>query len=255
MPKPDAQTVVARCRELAAISEMPGGTLRTFLSPTMKRCYDTVTAWMKAAGLRVRVDAAGNLRGVRAGIEPGKRVFMMGSHLDTVRDAGAFDGILGVNMAIAITEGNLGRALPFDIEVIGFSDEEGMRFGVPFIGSRALAGLLDEPTLKTVDDTGISIAQAIRNFGLDPGKLGEDATKTSPLGFLEFHIEQGPVLEDAGEPIGIVEAIAGQNHASVQFVGGPITPAPRPCICATTHLPRPRLGSPRWSNTRATFPA
>jgi allantoate deiminase len=218
MPKPDSQTLIARCRELAAVSEMPHGTCRTFLSSAMKCCYDVVAEWMKSAGLSVRVDAAGNIRGVRAGIEPGKRTFVMGSHLDTVRDAGAFDGILGVVMAIAVAEDCQGSSLPFDIEVIGFSEEEGVRFGMPFIGSRALVGLLDEKTLQRSDSAGITIAQAIRDFGLDPAHLSNAAVR-NPFGFLEFHIEQGPVLEDAGEAVGIVESIAGQNHATVRFIG------------------------------------
>ncbi len=174
---------------------------------------------MESAGMTVRVDAAGNLRGTLAGAEPGKRVFLMGSHLDTVRDAGAFDGILGVVMAIAIAGSYHPDELPFDIEVIGFSEEEGVRFGMPFIGSKALAGLLDEEMLTRADADGITVAQAIRNFGLDPETIAEAALKTEPLGFLEFHIEQGPVLEAEGERVGVVEAIAGQSRASVRFKG------------------------------------
>jgi len=169
--------------------------------------------------MAVSVDAAGNLRGTLAGADPGKRVFVMGSHLDTVRDAGAFDGILGVVLAIAIAGNYPLNRLPFDLEVIGFSEEEGVRFGVPFIGSRAVVGLLDEPTLNRTDAAGISMAQAIRDFGLDPSRLPDAAFRTTPLGFLEIHIEQGPVLDNAAEPVAIVEAIAGQTRASVKFIG------------------------------------
>ncbi len=167
----------------------------------------------------VSVDAAGNLRGTLAGADPGKRVFVVGSHLDTVSDAGAFDGILGVTMAIAIAGNYSPNCLPFDLEVIGFSEEEGVRFGVPFLGSRAIVGQLDEATLNRTDKAGISIAQAIRDFGLDPSRLPDATFRTTPLGFLEFHIEQGPVLASAGEPVGIVEAIAGQSRGSVKFIG------------------------------------
>jgi allantoate deiminase len=218
MPKQESQTVIARCRELAQISEMSGGTFRTFLSPAMRRCYEVVGGWMRSAGLTVRLDAAGNLRGLRCGKDPGKRVLLMGSHLDTVRDAGAFDGILGVVLAIAIAETYADQLLPFDIEVIGFSEEEGVRF-VPFIGSRALVGTLDQQTLKRTDSAGITMAQAIVDFGLDPSAIPQVALTTPAIGFLEFHIEQGPVLEDAREPIGIVDSIAGQSHALVRFVG------------------------------------
>ncbi len=218
VPKPDSRTVIARCRELAAVSEMAGGTFRTFLSPAMRRCYEMVGQWMKNSGMTVRVDAAGNLRGVLPGAESGKRVFCMGSHLDTVRDAGAFDGILGVVMAISLVGNYVQNRLPFDIEVIGFSDEEGVRF-VPFIGSRALVGGLDDETLQRTDSAGISVAQAIRDFGLEPNNLPAAAFALAPLGFVEFHIEQGPVLEAAGESVGVVESIAGQNHANVKFIG------------------------------------
>ena len=174
---------------------------------------------MESAGMRVSVDPAGNLRGILPGAEPGKRVFILGSHLDTVRDAGAFDGILGVVMAIAIVENYRRNNLPFDIEVIGFAEEEGVRFGMPFIGSKALVGLLDEQMLFRTDAHGITVAQAIRDFGLDPEAIAGAALKTTPLGFLEFHIEQGPVLEAEGEPVGVVETIAGQSRASLKFIG------------------------------------
>ncbi len=143
----------------------------------------------------------------------------MGSHLDTVRDAGAFDGILGVMMAIAIAGNYPPHQLPFDLEVIGFSEEEGVRFSVPFIGSRAVVGLLDEQTLNRTDTAGISMAQAIGDFGLDPSRLSDATFHTTPLGFLEFHIEQGPVLDNARESVAIVEAIAGQTRALVKFIG------------------------------------
>jgi len=218
VPETGSQTVIARCRELAAISDTADGTCRTFLSPAMRRCYEVVSGWMTRVGMSVRLDAAGNLRGVLPGVEPGKRVFMLGSHLDTVRDAGPFDGILGVVIAIAIAESSNGKRLPFDLEVIGFSDEEGVRF-VPFLGSRALAGTLDEETLKRTDHAGITMAQAIRDFGLQPADIPKLAITASALAFLEFHIEQGPVLDDAMESVGIVESIAGQSHARIKFIG------------------------------------
>jgi allantoate deiminase len=208
----DSQTVIARCRELAGISDIASGTFRQFLSPAMKRCYQVVGEWMKAAGLSVSIDNAGNLRGVRSGVVPGKRVFLMGSHLDTVRDAGAFDGILGVILAIAVVENLPNVPLPFDIEVIGFSEEEGVRFNLPFIGSRALVGTLDEHAVAV-------ISPALREFGLDPAKISDVKLKTPPIGFLEFHIEQGPILEHVNESVGLVDAIAGQTRATLKFTG------------------------------------
>ena len=178
----------------------------------MKRCYEVVGEWMKSAGLSVRIDNAGNLRGIRSGIEPGQRVFLMGSHLDTVRDAGAFDGILGVILAIAIVENLTTAQLPFDIEVIGFSEEEGVRFNLPFIGSRALVGTLDQQAIAV-------ISPALRDFGLDPTKISDAKLKTPPIGFLEFHIEQGPILEHVNESVGLVDAIVGQTRATAKFSG------------------------------------
>jgi allantoate deiminase len=143
----------------------------------------------------------------------------MGSHLDTVRDAGAFDGVLGVLMSIAIAESFRPKQLPFDLEIIGFSEEEGVRFGVPFIGSKAVVGLLDEEMLSRADADGITVAQAIRDFGLDPAAIPHAALPAAALGFLEFHIEQGPALDNLAESIGIVEGIAGQTRATLCFSG------------------------------------
>ena len=214
-----ARDVIARCRSLAACSDEPGFTTRTFLSPAMRAVQAELSAWMKAAGMNVRVDAVGNLRGVLAGATPGARTLLVGSHLDTVPHAGAFDGPLGVVIGVALVEQLQGRTLPFDIEVVGFSEEEGVRFGTPFIGSRALVGDVDATLLETCDASGVSIAQAIREFGLDPSRMADAAVTTAPLGYLEFHIEQGPVLEASGTPLAVVDRISGRTAADVTFVG------------------------------------
>jgi allantoate deiminase len=146
---------------------------------------------------------------------------MIGSHLDTVPNAGAYDGVLGVVLPIALLGALNGRKLPFAIEVIGFSEEEGVRFGTPFIGSRALVGSLDEDLLRRQDAQGISIRKAIEGFGLNPAEIAQAAVQDEDnvLGYVEFHIEQGPVLENAGRPLGVVEAIAGQSRLEFTFVG------------------------------------
>ncbi len=141
------------------------------------------------------------------------------SHLDTVPNAGAYDGVLGVVLAIALLEELDGRRLPFGIEVVGFSEEEGVRFGAPFIGSRALTGRLDEQLLSLQDAQGISVRRAIENFGLNPGDIPKAAVKNDTLGYLEFHIEQGPVLEKLRLPLAVVEGIAGQSRLEFTFVG------------------------------------
>src|SRR5260370_500776 len=157
----------------------------------MRDCHREVSSWMKAVGMGLSVDAVGNLRGFFAGTSPAAPRIFLGSHLDTVPNAGAFDGILGVVLALGLVESLEGRKLPFGIEVIGFSEEEGVRFGVPFIGSRALVGSVDEELLWREDI----------------------------LGYVEFHIEQGPMLEHLGRPLGIVEAIVGQNRLEFTFSG------------------------------------
>ena len=214
-----AEQVIARCRKLATFSEDASGTRRTFLSAPMRNCHREVSLWMKNLGMTVSVDAAGNLRGFYSAASLGAPRILVGSHLDTVPNAGAFDGILGVVLAIGLVESLAGLKLPFAIEVIGFSEEEGVRFGVPFIGSRALAGRVDEELLGRKDSHGISVRKAIQDFGLNPSEISKAALGEDVLGFLEFHIEQGPVLESLGRPLGVVEAIVGQNRLEFTFSG------------------------------------
>jgi allantoate deiminase len=214
-----AQEVVRTCRLLARFSEEPGRTTRTFLSPPMREVHAHLGSWMQRLGMAVRVDEAGNLRGVYAASRPGRPRLFVGSHLDTVSDAGAFDGVLGVVLAIALVESLEQRPLPFSIEVVGFSDEEGVRFGVPFIGSRALAGTVDDDLLGRVDARGQSIREAIRDFGLDPSCVGNARADEPAVGYLEFHIEQGPVLDALGIPLGVVDAIDGQSRVTATFNG------------------------------------
>jgi allantoate deiminase len=214
-----AEKVIARCRKLASFSEDPGGTRRTFLSAPMRDCHREVSSWMKTLGMSVSVDAVGNLRGFYPAASPRAPRIFIGSHLDTVPNAGAFDGILGVVLAIALLESLQGQKLPFGIEVVGFSEEEGVRFGVPFIGSRALVGRVDEELLGRKDEHGISVRKAIQDFGLDPNEISKAALNDDVLGYVEFHIEQGPVLESLGRPLGVVEAIVGQNRLEFTFSG------------------------------------
>jgi len=169
--------------------------------------------------MSVYVDAAGNIRACYPAAQPAVQRLFIGSHLDTVPQAGAFDGVLGVVLAVALVKLLAGRFLNFEIEVVGFSEEEGVRFGIPFIGSRALVGTVDDQLLSCRDGAGIRVVDAIRAFGLDPSKMNEARVNDDALGYLEFHIEQGPVLESLDLPIGIVEAIAGQSRLDFVFEG------------------------------------
>ena len=214
-----AQEVIARCLKIASFTEFPGSTRRTFLSPPMRDCHQEVARWVEPLGVQVRVDAAGNLRALYPTAQADGLRLLIGSHLDTVPNAGGYDGILGVVLAVALLEGLQGRQLPFAIEVIAFSEEEGVRFGTPFIGSRALVGRLDDQLLNIHDAQGITVRQAIENFGLNPGNIPQAKLGNDVLGYLEFHIEQGPVLESLNQPLSAVEAIAGQNRLEFTFVG------------------------------------
>jgi allantoate deiminase len=222
-----AHRIITRCRELALCTEVAGETTRTFLAPSMHRVHALVGGWMRAAGMYVHVDAAGNLRGVLPAAEPNAPRLLIGSHLDTVVHAGPFDGILGVVLGVAAVEqlaeecraSSPAKPLPFEIEVIGFSEEEGVRFAKPFLGSLALIGELDAATLARTDRNSVSVADAIRHFGLDPDGLPGAIIDDSAFGYLEFHIEQGPVLESEARAMGVVDAIAGQTRMEFIFTG------------------------------------
>jgi len=175
---------------------------------------------MNELGMSVRVDALGNLIGHYPGQTPEAPLFLMGSHVDTVRDAGLYDGPLGVLLALALVKGLGGQRLPMALEVIAFSEEEGVRYGVPFLGSKAVVGRFETCYLRLKDDRGQTVEEAIRNFGLDPARIPQAAYEPARVrGYLEFHIEQGPVLEALGSPLGIVEAIVGQSRLEVAFRG------------------------------------
>jgi allantoate deiminase len=211
-----AQRVLARCDALAAHSETDEHLTRTFLCEPMRAVHADLKGWMAAAGLAVRVDGVGNLVGRYGSAREDAPVLVIGSHVDTVRNAGRYDGVLGVLLGLAVLEALEGRRLPFAVELVGFSEEEGVRFSVPFIGSRGYLGALDDAVLALTDAEGVSVREAIRGFGLDyrPGSPPGEA-----LGFLEVHIEQGPVLEQLGKPLGVVTAIQGGSRAEVTFTG------------------------------------
>jgi len=175
--------------------------------------------WMRDAGMRITMDNAGNLHGLYPASSESAPKILIGSHLDTVPNAGAYDGILGVILAIALVQQLAPQELPFAIEVLAFSEEEGVRFSEPFIGSRALVGRLDAELLARTDRDGISVHQAITNFGLDPVKIPGALISNDAACYLEFHIEQGPVLEHLQLPLGIVDAIAGQTRLELIFRG------------------------------------
>jgi len=217
-----AATLARRLDRLARVSEERGATTRTFMSPAMRRAAALVGAWMKGAGLSVRVDRLGNVIGRTRAPRRGAKTLLMGSHLDTVRDAGRFDGALGVLLPIAALEVLRGRglALPFAVEVLGFSEEEGVRFSSAYLGSKGYAGLLGVRDLRLLDRDGISVGEVLAAYaGGRFSPPGPAHGRDELIGYLEAHIEQGPVLGELGLAAGVVSAIAGQTRARVAFGG------------------------------------
>ncbi|MBF4161227.1 allantoate amidohydrolase [Nocardioides acrostichi] len=219
-----ATRALERCAELDRFSSLPHALERVYLSPEHAAANALAATWMQQAGLRTWVDAAGNQWGRVEGRLPGLPALVLGSHLDTVPDAGSYDGMLGVVMAIEVVERLIadGRAadLPFAIEVVGFSDEEGTRFGKALLGSQAVAGTWDDDWWTLRDKHGTTLLDAFTEFGLDPRRVGEAARRPDELtAYLEAHIEQGPYLEAADASLGFVTTIAGARRFSITVHG------------------------------------
>jgi allantoate deiminase len=214
-----AQRAVEDCRRIARMSEEPGRTTRRFLTPPVRQVHALLRGRMEALGVMASVDATGNLRGAWRPVGARGRRLIAGSHIDTVPDAGAFDGVLGVTLALELIELAQEKGLTLPMELIAFSEEEGVRFGAPFIGSRAIAGRFDPALLALADRDGVTVEAAIRDFGLDPNRIPEAAIGDDVMGFFEIHIEQGPVLEAEGLSVAAVESIAGQSRFAVRFTG------------------------------------
>jgi allantoate deiminase len=217
-----AKTVMARIETLARVSEEPARLTRTFCSSAMRRANDLLSEWMGQAGMTAREDAIGNLIGHYPAAIAGVKSLLLGSHLDTVRDAGKYDGVLGVLLAVACVEAlhHQGLRLPFAIQVIAFADEEGVRYQSAYLGSRVAAGTFNQADLRRRDANGISMGEAIRSFGGQPTRLKRARLGSrSLLGYVEAHIEQGPVLEQRNLAVGVVTAIAGQTRSELTFAG------------------------------------
>ncbi|MFL5335731.1 MAG: allantoate amidohydrolase [Geminicoccaceae bacterium] len=214
--------VMAHLHELARCTSEPGRLTRLYLTPAHKGAIRMVQGWMEEAGMTVEVDAAANVVGRYPGRSPELPALLVGSHIDTVRDAGHYDGNLGVVAAIeAVAALNAaGERLPFAIEVIAFGDEEGVRFPSKLTGSRAVAGTFEPQSLDITDQQGIRLEAALRGFGCDPAAIpGLARRRDAVLGYVELHIEQGPVLEERQLPVGLVTAIAGASRFRIDVVG------------------------------------
>jgi allantoate deiminase len=214
-----ALRVLEDCALIAEMTEEPGRITRRYLTQPMHSVHEHLSNRMQSLGLRVQVDAAGNLRGRWGTNEPNAKRLIIGSHLDSVPNAGAFDGVLGVAIALewVLLAREMDLAVP--IEVIGFSEEEGVRYGVPFLGSSAVAGCFDRSLLDRHDMGGVSLEQAIRSFGLNPAAIDDAAIGEDVLGFVEIHIEQGPVLDAEQLSVAAVTGIGGQTRGALTFTG------------------------------------
>jgi allantoate deiminase len=214
--------IVGRIKELGEISEAPEHLARFFLTREHHAAADLILTWMRSAGMRAHLDAIGNVCGRYEGDQPALPCLMLGSHYDTVRDAGRWDGPLGLITAISCVADlhKRGRRLPFAVEVTGFADEEGVRFASTLLGSRAVAGTFDASVLNARDNTGLSMRDALVQFGLDPEHVGAAARVRGELhAYIELHIEQGPVLEIEQLPVGVVTAISGATRLAASLTG------------------------------------
>ena len=215
-----AQRAIAECRLIACFTEEPGRTTRRFLTPPFRDVHAHLRTRMETLGMAVQVDALGNLRGFWKPDGAADKRLILGSHIDTVPNAGAYDGVLGVVLALEWVRIAQEFAFSMPIEVIAFSEEEGVRYGVPFLGSRAVAGVFEEKILAYEDADGVRMDDAIRGFGLDPAKIPDAAADPAEVyGFVEMHIEQGPVLEAENLQLAVVEAIVGQTRLGLRFTG------------------------------------
>lgn len=223
LSEPGAARVLARCEELAQLSSIDYGVCRTYLTNEHKQCNQLVQQWMQEAGMIAWEDQAGNCWGrYDTSDSPQEASVILGSHLDTVVNSGKYDGILGVLCAIEIVD-NFSRnniQLPCALEVVGFADEEGTRFGATLLGSRAVAGTWDSAWFDLLDAQGVTLSSAMDNFGLQPGDVFlADRSKDKLQAYLELHIEQGPVLEGQDLPVGIVTSIAGARRFIFRLEG------------------------------------
>ncbi|GHO46511.1 allantoate amidohydrolase [Ktedonospora formicarum] len=219
-----ARTIIDRCELLATFSEIPGQITRRFATQPMRQMHEVISNWLRAAGMVVEVDAIGNLIGRYEANKPNAKTLLLGSHLDSVRDAGKYDGLLGVMVALSCLE-RLHQSnirLPFAIELLGFADEEGLRYQSVYMGSKAITGAFAPDQLTLQDEDGITIAEALRAFGCNPDPTNFSVSRWSPrelLGYCEVHIEQGPILEERDMPLAVVNSIVGQQRLLFQFHG------------------------------------
>jgi len=218
--KQGAAKIMQQADQLGTFSAMENGLLRAYLTPEHKAAHQQIDQWMQLANLETWEDSVGNQWGRKVAKNPTMPTLLIGSHSDTVANAGKYDGNLGVLLAIEAMLQLSDVELPFHVDIVAFADEEGTRFNTTLIGSSAVAGCFQEEWLAVTDSDGISMAQAMTHFGLDPALAGKDQRLADDiLSYLEVHIEQGPVLEDLDLPVGVVTGIAGAKRYQFKLKG------------------------------------
>jgi hydantoinase/carbamoylase family amidase len=246
--------ILERAEALAAITERPGMLARSYLTPQHRQAGERIRGWMREAGMQAEFDALGNVVGRYEGTNPRAPAVLTGSHMDTVVDAGKYDGLFGVLAPIACVADlhARGKRLPFPLEVVAFGDEEGVRFGTSMMGSKALAGRLDAAVLELKDAAGVTVREALAAFGGDAGALaGLRRSRDAIRLYVETHIEQGPVLLEEGLAVGVVTSIAGSSRARVGVRGEAGHAGTVPWRCGVTRSPRPA----RWCSRSSVIAA
>jgi allantoate deiminase len=217
-----ASNINERIKELSTCSDDEQGITRVFGSKSFLECNNKIASWMRQAGLETHIDNIGNVRGKFKSKNSDAKTFVIGSHFDTVQNAGQYEGTLGILAGLDVIENIISEniALPFHIELIAFSENEGMRFNYSFLGSEVVAGTFHNRLLEIKDDQGNTLSQVLKSLNYDPAKLDEDAiTPENWLGYFEIHIDQGNILFENNIPVGVVNSISGRKRIEIKFIG------------------------------------
>ena len=217
-----ASNINERIKELSTCSDDEQGITRVFGTKSFLECNNKIASWMREAGLETHIDNIGNVRGKLKSKNPDAKTFVIGSHFDTVQNAGEYEGTLGILAGLDVIENIISEniSLPFHIELIAFSENEGVRFNYSFLGSEVVAGTFHNRLLEMKDDQGNPLSQVLKSINYDPAKLIEDAiTPENWLGYFEIHIDQGNILFEDNIPVGVVNSISGRKRIEIKFIG------------------------------------
>lgn len=217
-----ASNINERINELSTYSDDEQSLTRVFGTKSFLECSDKIASWMREAGLETHIDNIGNVRGKLKSKNPHAKTFVIGSHFDTVINAGKYEGTLGILAGLDVIENIISKnlPLPFNIELIAFSEDEGVRFNYSYLGSEVVAGTFQNKLLEIKDERGDTLSQVLESLNYDSAKLNENAIAPQNwLGYFEIHIEQGNILFESNIPVGVVTSISGQKRIEIKFAG------------------------------------